>query len=131
LAGKRATSSLVREKRIRSLAEAVALLAQAQAAGEIAVLWAASDEEGGLWLLSVLAEARGAVPGATAIPALACGDRAGDAMAALRAGIRRLAFDGSAVIAAKLTALGAELAQLPAELRRGPGVPGPTHRRGG
>jgi hypothetical protein len=67
------------------------------------------------------------VPGATAIPALACGNRAGDATAALRAGIRRLAFDGSAAIAAKLTALGADLAELPP----GPGVPGPSARRGG
>jgi hypothetical protein len=117
----------VREKRIRSLAEAVALLTEAQAAGAVAVPWAASDEEGGLWLLAVLAAARDAVPGAAAIPALACGDRAGDATAALRAGIRRLAFNGSAAIAAKLTALGADLAELPPE----PGVSGPTPRRGG
>jgi hypothetical protein len=126
----------VRERRIRSLDQAIELLAQAQAANDIAVLWAASDEEGGLWLSSVLAAARNAVPGATALAALSCGDRAGDAMAALRAGIRRIAFTGTAEVAAKLAALGAELADCPAELPGQLSVPGappaaPRNRRGG
>jgi hypothetical protein len=121
----------VRERRIRSLAEAIALLTEALAANDVAVLWAASDEEGGLWLSSVLAAARDAVPGATAIPALACGDRGGDAMAALRAGIRRIAFAGTAPVVAKLTALGAELAELPPDFSV-PGASAPARfRRGG
>jgi acyl-CoA reductase-like NAD-dependent aldehyde dehydrogenase len=117
----------VRERRIRSLAEAIEFLRAAQAANEPAVLWAASDAEGGLWLTALLDQARAAVPGAAATAALACGDRAGDAMAALRAGIRRIGFTGSAAVAAKLAALGAELAELPPD----PGVPGATDRRGG
>lgn len=115
------------ERRIRNLDQAVALLRQAQAADATAVLWTASDEEGGQWLTALVAAACERVPGARAVPALACGDRAGDALAALRAGIRRIAFDGPGEIAAKLTALGLELAELPPD----PGVPGPSLRRGG
>ncbi|GIL40180.1 hypothetical protein [Roseiterribacter gracilis] len=117
----------MRERRIRSLADAIELLTETHAARETAVLWAASDEEGGLWLTAVLDAARSAVPGADGRVALSCGDRAGDAMAALRAGIRRIAFTGSDEVAAKLTALGAELAELPPDFS----VPIATIRRGG
>jgi hypothetical protein len=121
----------VQERRVRSLADAVALLTAARAAQQVAVLWARSDEEGGLWLLAVLDAARQRVEDVAAMPALACGDRAGDAAAALRAGIRRLEFQGSDEMAAKLVELGADLAACPPELPDASGVPEPAPDRGG
>jgi hypothetical protein len=85
------------------------------------VLWGDSAVHGATWLQALLGQVRAAVPAADVEAALDCGDRAGDALAALRTGIVRLGWSGSHEVAAKLQALGAVLVDVPAESAPGIG----------
>src|SRR5256885_2135234 len=75
---------------IHSLAQAVAALSAAAEAGRPVILASAPDAgiyAGPGWFGAVLRAAREAVPGAQFRPLLDCGDDAGAAMAAIRAGL--------------------------------------------
>lgn len=88
------------------------------------MLWADSAVHGGLWLQAVIRQVQAAVPGARIEAALDCGDRGGDALAALRSGITRLGWSGDAAVGGKLRALGAELQAIP-QISGAAAAPGP------
>jgi hypothetical protein len=90
---------------IHSLAHAVAALGAAAEAGRAVVL--ASPPDAGIyagpgWFREVLRAAREAVPAAQSSALLDCGQDAGAAMAAVRAGIDAIVFTGRADVAARL-----------------------------
>ena len=90
---------------IHSLAHAVAALSAAAEASRPAVL--ASPPDAGIyagpgWFSEIMRAAREAVPGAQFRPLLDCGDDAGAAMAAIRAGLEAIVFTGHADVAARL-----------------------------
>jgi hypothetical protein len=90
---------------IHSLAQAVAALRAAAEAGRPVVIASAPDAgiyAGPDWFREVLRAAREAVPTAQFISLLDCGDDAGAAMAALRAGLEAIVFTGPAEVAARL-----------------------------
>ncbi len=68
---------------------------------------------GPTWFLALIAEAHAAYPGAEVAAIIDCADEAGSALAALRAGCRRVRFTGRADVRARLAeiaaALGAEI----------------------
>ncbi|MDJ0951511.1 MAG: hypothetical protein QNJ94_21570 [Alphaproteobacteria bacterium] len=68
------------------------------------------------WFAEVAAAARDAAPGADLRAILDCGDRAGDAMAAIRSGVTHLCFRGPDDIARKLEQMGAVLRDEPDEV---------------
>ena len=88
-----------------TLAHAVAALGAAAEAGRTVVL--ASPPDAGIyagpgWFREVLRAAREAVPAAQSSALLDCGEDAGAAMAAVRAGIDAIVFTGRADVAARL-----------------------------
>jgi len=90
---------------IHSLAHAVAALSAAAEAGRPVVIASAPDAgiyAGPGWFGAVLRTAREAVPGAQCTALLDCGDDAGAAMAAIRAGIPAIVFAGPADVTARL-----------------------------
>ena len=90
---------------IHGLADARAALANARAAGEAVTLLSApvaAAHGGAAWFAEVIAQAAREFPHARFEAILDCGDGAGYAMAALRAGIKTLRFTGSPEIASKL-----------------------------
>jgi hypothetical protein len=90
---------------IHSLAHAVAALSAAVEAGRPVVIASAPDAgiyAGPGWFGAVLRAAREAVPGAQFDALLDCGDDAGAAMAAIRAGISAVVFTGRTDVAARL-----------------------------
>jgi len=90
---------------VHSLAHAIAALNTAAEQGRAVVLASAPDAgiyAGPGWFGALLAAAREAVPGAQATALLDCGDDAGAAQAAIRAGIEGIVFTGRAEIAARL-----------------------------
>ena len=90
---------------VHSLAQAVAVLAAAAAAGRPVALLSAPDAglyAGPGWWREVIAAARAAVPAAECAAILDCGDDAGAAQAAIRAGIEAIVFTGRADVAARL-----------------------------
>ncbi|TMJ60058.1 MAG: hypothetical protein E6G81_07410 [Alphaproteobacteria bacterium] len=96
---------------IHSLAHAVAALSAAAEAGRPIVL--ASPPEAGIytgpgWFRDVIGAAREAVPEAKFSSILDCGDDAGAAMAAIRAGIEAIVFTGRIDVAARLSAIAAQ-----------------------
>jgi len=95
---------------VHTQAQAVAALAAAARAGRPVVLasppGAAAAMGAGLFG-AIVAAARAAHPEARSLAVLDCGDRAGDAMGALREGIEAVCFRGAADVAAKLAEMAA------------------------
>ena len=91
---------------VHSLAHAKAALSAAAAAGRPLAL--ASAVEAGIyagagWWLGLIAAAREAVPSAIATSLLDCGDDAGAAQAAIRAGVEAIVFTGRPDVAGRLS----------------------------
>jgi hypothetical protein len=104
LSGAAAPPSIV----IHSLAHAVAALNAASATDRDIILLSAADAgiyAGAGWFKAVVAAARNAVPAARFSEILDCGDHAGAAQAALRAGIATVIFTGRADVAERLAAI--------------------------
>ena len=96
---------------IHSLAHAVAALSAAADAGRPIVL--ASPPDAGIyagpgWFREVMGAARPAVPEARSTALLDCGEDAGAAMAAIRAGVEAIVFTGPAELAARLADIAAQ-----------------------
>jgi hypothetical protein len=95
---------------IHSLGHAVAALnAAAEADREIVLLSApeAGIYAGAGWFKALVAAARAAVPAAEFLAMLDCGDDAGAAMAAIRAGIADVVYTGRRDVAERLAAIAA------------------------
>jgi hypothetical protein len=90
---------------VHSLAHAVAALSAAAEAGRPVTLASAPDAGicgGAGWFGALVAAARDAVPTAQCTALLDCGDDAGAAQAAIRAGIESIVFIGRADVAGRL-----------------------------
>lgn len=90
---------------VHSLAHAVAALSAAAAAGRPVTLASAPDAgiyAGPGWFGALVAVARDAVPAAECTVLIDCGDDAGAAQAAIRAGIEGIVFTGRADVAERL-----------------------------
>jgi hypothetical protein len=90
---------------IHSLAHAVAALTAADEAGHSIILLSAADAglyAGPGWWRALIEAARGAMPGARCMALLDCGDDAGAAQGAIRAGIEAIVFTGRADVAERL-----------------------------
>src|SRR5712691_6976217 len=90
---------------VHSLAHAVAALSAAAKAARSITLASAPDAgiyAGPGWFGALIAAAREAVPAAQSTALLDCGDDAGAAQAAIRAGIEAVVFTGRADVAARL-----------------------------
>ena len=90
---------------------AVAALEAAAAAGvDVRLLSArgAAAYAGPAWFRDLVVQARTAVPGAEATALLDCAGRAGDALAAIRAGVPAIAIDLPAEAAAKIADMAAQ-----------------------
>jgi hypothetical protein len=93
---------------IHSLAHAVAALEAGAAADRDIVLLSAEDAgiySGAGWFKAVVEAARNTVPAARFSEILDCGDQAGAAQAALRAGIATVIFTGRSDVAERLAAI--------------------------
>ena len=93
---------------VHSLAHAVAALSAAQAAGRAVVLASAADagiSAGPGWFKALIDAARAAVPAARFSAMLDCGDDAGAAQGAIRAGVDAVIFTGRADVAERLQAI--------------------------
>lgn len=91
---------------VHTAAQARAALAAAARAGKPVVLASprdASASMGAGLFRAIVAAAREAEPHARSLAVLDCGNRPGDAMAALREGIEAVCFRGDAEVAAKLS----------------------------
>lgn len=89
-----------------SLAHAVAALRAAAEADRAMVILSAPDAEisvGPGWWHALIEKAREAAPAARATWLLDCGDDAGAAMGAIRAGVEGVVFTGRADVAARLS----------------------------
>ncbi len=96
---------------IHSLAHAFAALSAAAQAGRPITLASAPDAgiyAGPGWFGALVAAARDAVPAAQCAALLDCGDDAGAAQAAMRAGIEGVVFTGDAEIAKRLADIAAQ-----------------------
>ena len=90
---------------IHSLAHAIAALSAAAEAGRPVTLASAPDagiSAGPGWFGALVAAARDAVPAAQSAVLIDCGDDAGAAQAAIRAGIEGVIFTGRADVAERL-----------------------------
>jgi len=90
---------------VHSLAHAVAVLSAAAEAGRAVTLASAPDAgiyAGPGWFGALVAAARIAVPAARCAALLDCGNDAGAAQAAIRAGIKAIVFTGRADVAEHL-----------------------------
>jgi hypothetical protein len=90
---------------VHTAAQATAALKAAARAGRSVVLASppvASASMGPGMFRAIIAAAREAEPGARSLAVLDCGDRPGDAMSALRAGIEAVCFRGAPELAEKL-----------------------------
>jgi hypothetical protein len=96
---------------VHSLAHAVAALNAAAEAGRPIILASAPYAgiyDGPGWFRELVGAAREAVPAARFSAILDCGDDAGSAMAAVRAGIDAIVFAGRADVAARLGDIAAQ-----------------------
>ncbi|MFI4949063.1 MAG: hypothetical protein ACHQC9_09715 [Alphaproteobacteria bacterium] len=96
---------------IHSLAHAVAALSAAAEAGRPVTLLSAPDagiSAGPGWFGALVAAARAAVPSARNAMLLDCGDDAGAAQAAIRAGIEGVVFTGRPDVAERLADIAAQ-----------------------
>lgn len=94
-----------------SLAHAVAALQAAAAAACPVVLLSAPDAAvygGAGWWCGLVAAAREAMPAARCTSVLDCGDDAGAAQAAVRAGVEEIVFTGHPDVAMRLTDIAAQ-----------------------
>jgi acyl-CoA reductase-like NAD-dependent aldehyde dehydrogenase len=90
---------------VHTAAQARAALASATRAGRPVVLASPPDAAASMgagMFRAIIAAAREAEPRARSLAVLDCGDRPGDAMAALREGIDAVCFRGDPEVAAKL-----------------------------
>jgi fructose/tagatose bisphosphate aldolase len=97
---------------VHSQAQAEAALAAAARADRPVVLASppgAAAAMGAGYFRAMIAAARRAHPEARAVAVLDCGDRAGDAMGALREGIAVVCFRGDPAVAAKLAEMAAQM----------------------
>ena len=97
--------------RIHSLAEARAACAAAAERGVPLLLVsapAASAHGGALWFQDILRRAAAEFPTVSLTSVLDCADRAGDAQAALAAGVRAVLFTGPAPVAERLADIAAQ-----------------------
>ena len=96
---------------IRSLAHAIAALGAAAETGRPVVIASAPDAgiyAGPGWWRALIEGAREAVPAAQFTAFLDCGDDAGAAMAAIRAGIEAVVFTGHADVVRRLADIAAQ-----------------------
>ena len=96
---------------VHSLAQAVAALSVAAEAGRAMVLASSPDAgiyAGPTWFREIMQAAREAVPEARFTAILDCGEDAGAAMAAIRAGVQAIVFAGQADVAARLGDIAAQ-----------------------
>jgi hypothetical protein len=110
---------------VHSLAHAVAALSAAQQAGRPVILASAPGAgiyAGPGWFGALVAEARAAVPGALFTALLDCGDDAGSAQAAIRAGIEGVVFVGRADVAERLADIAAQAGVMLARARHDPAI---------
>ena len=109
--------------RIHSLAEARIALDVARALGRPVTLTSArggAGHAGPGWWRALVAILRAEYPEVAMITILDCDDCAGDALASLREGVERICFRGRADVAAKLSAIAAQLgAEVATELPLG------------
>jgi hypothetical protein len=90
---------------VHALADALAALEAAEACAAPVALWSAIGAAaylGPLFWQMMEGEARAAHPKATFVAVLDCAERPGDAMAAIRQGLKHLCFTGAAELMAKL-----------------------------
>ncbi len=102
--------------RAHGLAHARAAADVAAACGRRLVLLSPADAAaaaGPSWFRALVDRVRAEHPGLDVTEVLDCGDRAGDAMAAVRLGVRRISFDGDAETVARLVDMGAEVVAPP------------------
>ena len=93
---------------VHSLTHAVAALEAAAAAGRPVTLLSAPDAgiyAGPGWWKAIADAARGAIPAAQSTTILDCGDDAGAAQGAIRAGVKMIIFTGRADVAERLVAI--------------------------
>ena len=103
-----------REIVIHSLGHAEAALAAASTCGKPVILTSAPGAAlyvGPAWFEAVIEEAQKRYPGVAVTAILDCGDQPGAVMAALRAGLKHLRFQGSAEMRRKLAEMGAVFAE--------------------
>lgn len=96
---------------VHGYAEAVAALEAAATAGVPTLLMSArgaAAHAGPAWFRDLVAQARAAVPAAEADSLLDCGDRPGDALAAIRARVPAIAVDLAADTAARIADMAAQ-----------------------
>jgi hypothetical protein len=94
---------------IHALAHAVAALTAAAEANRAIILLSAPDAglyTGAGWFAALTAAAHAAIPAARATAMLDCGDDAGAAQSAIRAGIENIIFNGRSDVAARLADIG-------------------------
>ena len=96
-----------RPVRVHGLDEARAALTAAAALGRPVVL-VGPPGGGALWFARMIAAARAAVPDAEGTGVFDCADRAGEAQAALAAGVRHLSFSGAPEVAVRLADIAAQ-----------------------
>ena len=99
---------------IHSLDHALAALVAAERVGRAITLLSPSGAAGSmgpLLFMSIVAQARTRHPAVPVDAVLDCGDRAGDALAALRQGVPAIRFTGRADVADKLAAIAAQRGQ--------------------
>jgi len=97
---------------VRDLAQARAALRVAREAGRAVAVWSppgAAAYWGAGYFAALAEEATAAEPGADAAFVLDCGEDAGAAMAALRAGVRALCYTGGAEVRARLADMAAQV----------------------
>jgi hypothetical protein len=108
---------------VHSLAQARAAVAAAQAIGcpvTLASAAGAGAYAGAPWFAAIVKLAAAEAPGCPVSAILDCGDQPGTVLAALRAGVRRVRFEGSAEAASHL---GEIAAQYGATIERGAHAP--------
>jgi len=108
---------------VHSLDHALAAASAAAGLGKPVALASAPGAgtyAGPTWFLAVVEAARSAHPGARVTAVLDCAGEAGSALAALRAGARRVRFSGRCDTARRLAEIAAALG---AEIERGPPPP--------
>lgn len=96
---------------VHSLAQLRAALAAGAASGRSILAVSApsaSAYAGASWFAALIAAGKAEFPDVALTPILDCGDRAGDALAALGLGLRHLVFTGHAEAAARLARIAAE-----------------------
>jgi hypothetical protein len=101
---------------VHSLDQARAALAAARSLNQAVTLASAPDaalQTGPAWFKTLIDQAAETCPGVAVTAILDCGDQPGAVLAALRLGLKHIRFDGPPEVCAKLTEMGAILAEPP------------------